>query len=667
MKTKLKRLKRTLVLSVVVAAVALTNASAFGAPPQANPPLPFVSPIFGDSMVLQRGKLNVIWGWSKPGDAVRVEIGENTATATAGTDGKWQARIQPPAAGGPYTVKIAGAQTAELHDVLVGDVWICGGQSNMQFGLRQARNGAEEVKNANYPQIRFYGVAQRVSYSPVDVPRGSWKVVSPSTVGGFGGISAVAYFFARKVHESEHVPIGLIQEAVGGVPAETFVSGEGLRPVKDFDAGVAEVERRRQAGGQQYGNYIMHWYDEYDIGSKNGSWADPAMDDSSWKTVQVPGRFAELGVADVPSLIWLRKEITLPETLPQGSARVYLGSVEKMDTTFINGRQIGSSSWVENPRVYGAGALKPGRNLIAIRLFRMKPDGGFISPASELRLTLGDGTAIPLTGEWKGKVAVDGRPPQPLPIGFENLPTMPGVLYNGMLAPVVPLAITGAIWYQGESNAERGYQYRKLMPALIADWRRLFGQGDFPFYIVGLPAYMHRKDVPGDDSWAELREAQELTAKNVPHTCLAVIVDTGDPDNIHPIDKREVGDRLGLCALGEHYGGKLPYVGPTLSKVEQLPGALKLQFDHADGGLVVKGDKLGEFAVAADDRKWYWAEARIEGDSVIVSAKEVTNPKAVRYAWQSNPLATLFNGAGLPAVPFRTDDWPGVTFGKTVY
>ncbi len=275
-KAGLNNIKRSHISFSAAAALALTAGSLFGAPPQEASPLPFVSPIFGDNMVLQRGKPNRIWGWSKPGDTVRVEIGENLATATAGADGRWQAQIQPPPAGGPYTTRIIGPQTVELHDVLVGDVWICGGQSNMQFGLRQARNGAEEVKNANYPQIRFYGISQRVSYSPVDFPRGSWKVVSPNTVGGFGGISAVAYFFARRVQESAHVPIGLIQNAVGGVPAETFVSGEGLRPVKDFDAGIAEVERRRQAGGPQYGNYIMHWYDEYDIGSKNGSWADPA-------------------------------------------------------------------------------------------------------------------------------------------------------------------------------------------------------------------------------------------------------------------------------------------------------------------------------------------------------------------------------------------------------
>ena len=648
-----------------LAALVLTTASALGAPVPEYATLPLVSPIFGDSMVLQRGKPNAIWGWAQPGDAVRVEIGESSATATAGADGRWQASIQPPPPGGPYTLKISGRQIVELRDVLVGDVWICAGQSNMQFGLAQARNGADEVKFADHPFIRFYGVGQRVSYSRVDVPSGAWKIVAPGTVGGFGGISAVAYFFARSVQESEHVPIGLVQEAVGGVPAETFASAEALRPLKDFDAGIAELERRRRLGGPQYGNYIMHWYDEYDIGSKNGSWAEPALDEASWKAVQVPGTFTELGVGEGPALYWLRKELTLPAVLPPGTARLYLGSVEKMDTTFVNGKQVGASSWVENPRVYFAGgALKPGRNVIAIRLFKLKPGGGFLGKPDELRLTLGDGTAIPLSGEWKGRVAVDARPPHPLPVGFENLPTMPGVLQNGMLAPIAPLAVTGAIWYQGESNAERAYQYRKLLPAMIADWRKLFGQGDFPFYIVSLPAFMHHRDIPGDDSWAEMREAQALTASHVSHSCVAITIDTGDAENVHPIDKKEAGERLALCALGEHYGRTIPYSGPTLASVERVAGALKLHFDHADGGLVVKGDKLGEFSIAGEDRKWVRADARIEGDSVVVSSTSVPEPIAARYAWQSNPVATLFNGAGLPAVPFRTDDWPGITEGR---
>src|ERR1035438_9165227 len=338
---------------LLVSVLALAGGSALAQPPQSAAPLPFVSPIFGDNMVLQREKPNAIWGWSQPGDSVRVEIGEMSATATAAADGKWQARIEPPPAGGPYTIKIAGRQqTVELHEVLVGDVWICAGQSNMQFGLRQARNGAEEIKNANYHDIRYYVVGERASYSPVSVPRGSWRVVSPTTLGGGpgGGISAAAYFFARKLRESIKVPIGLVQEAVGGVPAETFTSIDALRPLGDFDARIAFLERQRQKGGKEYGNYIMHWYDDYDTGSQNGSWADPALDDSSWKTVPIPGGFKELGVADVPSLCWFRKEITLPDPLPQGGARIYLGNVDKMDTVSPFRRVEPASIWATSTR-----------------------------------------------------------------------------------------------------------------------------------------------------------------------------------------------------------------------------------------------------------------------------------------------------------------------------
>jgi sialate O-acetylesterase len=294
-------------------------------------------------------------------------------------------------------------------------------------------------------------------------------------------------------------------------------------------------------------------------------------------------------------------------------------------------------------------------------VFKIKPQGGFLAKPDELKLVLGDKTVIPLAGEWKGALSVDARPPHPMPLTFENYPTMPEVLYEGMIEPVVPLAIKGVIWYQGEANFERAYQYRTLLPMMIGDWRKLFGQGDFPFYIVSLPAFMHHRDEPGDDAWAELREAQALTAQHVKNSGLAVTVDTGDPDNIHPKDKKIVGERLALCALAKEYGEKIPYAGPTFAGMEHLPGALKLHFIHTDGGLVAKGGAPGEFSIAGADHKWHWADAKIEDNSIVVSSPGVPQPEAARYAWQANPGATLYNGAGLPAVPFRTDNWPGVT------
>jgi len=634
-----------------------------------NASLPFVSPMFGDNMVLQRGKENRFWGWAKPGQTVRVEIAGQMAAAVTGPDGRWEAEVKVPVPGGPYTVKITGPeQSVVLHEVLVGDVWLCGGQSNMELGLGRARNGDEEIKSANHPEIRFFIVKQQVSYAPKAVAHGSWKICSPQTVaeGGSSGFSAVAYFFGRKLQDELHVPIGLIEDCWGGTPAESWMSPESLRQLKDFDAPLAEIERLHAKGGPEYGSFLMHWLDEYDVGLQSNTWAAADLDDSGWKTVPVPGGFAELGVADVPSVCWFRKEFTLPDPLPADQATLCLGSIEKMDTAYLNGQWVGASSWVENPRKYAVkyGVLKPSRNVLAVRVFKLKPQGGFLAKPDELHLVLGGQSVIPLAGEWKGQLSVNARPPHPLPLTFENYPTMPCVLYEGMIQPVAPLAITGAIWYQGEANAERAWQYRTLLPAMISDWRKLFGQGDFPFYIVSLPAFMHRRDQPGDDAWAELREAQALTAGKVKNSGLAVTIDTGDADSIHPKDKKVVGERLALCALAQTYGKKIPDAGPTFTSVEPLPGALKLHFRHTDGGLAVKGDKLEEFAIAGKDRQWHWADARVEGDAIVVSSPMVSNPQAARYAWQANPAATLFNGAGLPAAPFRTDDWPEITKGR---
>ncbi len=632
---------------------------------QADSTLPFVSPIFGDNMVLQRNKPDKIWGWSEPGDSVRVAIGNNTASAVAGADHRWQVEIPPPPAGGPYTVKITGRQSVELHNVLVGDVWLCAGQSNMEFKLRGALNATDEVKAANYPQIRFFTVAEHAAYHHTDLVNGTWNAVSPETA---AQVSAVAYYFARRVQQDIHIPIGLVVDAVGGTPAETWTSAAALRQVGGLDVPLAELQRVSAEGGPEYGNYVMSWFDRYDVGTKE-NWPDPALDDASWKSAGIFGAFAALGVPDTPAVIWLRKEIVLPNPLPAGRAMMFLGIVDRMDSVYVNGKFVGGSAWVENPRVYrlGEGVLKPGKNVFAIRVLKTGSKGGFLGKPEDLHLLLGDKTSVSLAGEWKAKLSVDARPPHPMPISYENWPVMPTVLYQGMLEPLAPLSITGALWYQGEANSKRGFEYRKVLPAMIADWRKLFGQGDFPFYLVSLPAYQHRSESPIDDAWAETRESQAITAATVPNTCLAVTIDTGDPDTIHPKDKIPVGDRLAYCALAKNYGENIPYQAPTLTSVDMVSLAMRLHFSHAEGGLVIKGDKPEEFSIAGDDHKWYWADAHVFGDTVVVSSSLVPNPKAVRYAWQSNPAATLYNKAGLPAVPFRTDDWPGMTDNNRPY
>lgn len=623
--------------------------------------LPFVSPMFGDNMVLQRGKPNAIWGWAKPGEKITVKIDRHLTTTAADNNGSWKAEILPPAPGGPYTLKISDAeQSVEFHEVLVGDVWLCGGQSNMELGIGMVDNAAEEIKNANHPEIRLYRVKDHVSYSPTKIPDGTWKICSPQTIseGDSGGFSAVAYFFGRRLQQDIHVPVGLIEDCVGGSPVESWMGPKTLRTVGGYDEKLDAMDRLSDEGAPAYGSFLMHWLDKYDVGLKGQTWAATNLDDSDWQTVQIPSAFEEMGLADVPCVVWFRKEIVLPDPLPAGKASIHLGWIEKMDSDYINGHWIYASSWVEHNRDYNVptNILHPGTNLVTLDIFKWKSKDSFLSKPDELHLNVGN-VVVPLAGEWKGKISFNAKPPHPMPLDFENYPTMPAVLYLGMIRPVAPLAIKGAIWYQGEANFTQADRYQKLLTAMIGGWRNLFGQGDFPFYIVSLPAFMQHRDEPGgDDGWTELREAQALTARNVPNCGLAVTVDTGNADNIHPKNKVPVGDRLAYCALAKTYGEKIPYAGPTFKSVEKIPGALKIHFTHTDGGLVVKGDKLGEFSIAGKDRKWHWADAKIEGNTIVVSSPEVPNPVVVRYAWQANPEATLYNGAGLPAVPFRTDD-----------
>jgi sialate O-acetylesterase len=671
---RVKPFRRTLLLAVLVGLLAGAGCVSRLARHDRSPrdagaamtePLPLVSAIFGDNMVLQRGRPDAIWGWSRPGQPVHVQIAGEGVSGVTGSDGRWHLKFAPPGTGGPYTIQVTdGRRTVELRNVMVGDVWICGGQSNMELPLRFTDNAADVAKRANYPDIRYFTVADHTAYRPTHTLHGTWKVVSPRTA---PELSAVAFYFGRKLAQQTRVPVGLIVDSVGGSAGETWASAAALRPLHDYDIPLAKLAEFASEGQPAYGNYIMPWYDRYDIGLKQ-KWDSPGYRASGWKSVHLPGGFAELGVPVTPAVAWFRKEITLAGP-PQGPARISLGEVQRMDSVYVNGILVGASSWVEHPRIYDipADALRQGRNLIAIRVFKTEPHGGFLDKPSDLRLTLADHTVLPLAGAWQGRISVDARPPHPMPLHFANWPVMPTVLYNGMLAPIAPLSITGAIWYQGEQNSPRGYEYRKLLPAVISSWRRLFGQGDFPFYIVQLPAFGARSATPTDDGWADIRESQSIVAATVPHSCLAVTIDVGDPNSLHPGNKRPVGERLARCALARYYGRHVADSGPAVASVERRAHSIRLRFNDANGGLVAKGGRLEGFIIAGRDRKWQPAEARIRGVAVIVSAPEVPHPTQVRYAWQSNPAATLFNGAGLPAGPFRTDAWPLITQHRRPY
>jgi len=388
---------------------------------------------------------------------------------------------------------------------------------------------------------------------------------------------------------------------------------------------------------------------------------------TSWKTVNMPQPFEQAGLPDFDGLVWFRRNFEVPADWSGQNLKLSLGPIDDMDTTFINGVKVGQMNRYDLNRVYQvpAGLLKAGNNSIAVRVLDTGGVGGFTGKAEQMSLSasgVSDAKPLSLAGSWQMRDAAPlSKLPAPPSVPDANNPNVVTVLYNGMIAPLLPYAIKGAIWYQGESNAGRAEQYRRLLPTMIRDWRARFSLGDFPFYIVQLAAFQPTQPEPRDNDWAELREAQSLTARTVPDCGLAVAIDIGEANDIHPKNKAEVGRRLALCALAKTYGKKVEYSGPWYKSMKAKGNGISLSFDHVDGGLVAKGGELKGFAIAGADHKFAWANAVVEGKNVVVSSPQVPSPVAVRYAWDINPVCNLYNQAGLPAVPFRSDDWPRVT------
>ena len=488
--------------------------------------------LFADHMVLQRNKPIPVWGWAEPGEQVVVKLEGQEGTATADADGRWKVAIGPMAAGGPYIMNVAAKSgTVNVADVLVGEVWICSGQSNMQWDVRGTKDFDREKNLANYPNLRMFAVEQVAKETPQTNCNGSWAVCSPDTVGSF---SSVGYFFARKLHQDLGVPIGMLHTSWGGTPAESWTTMESLK------------------ANPYYADILKRW-DE--------------------KMASYPTAKAQF---DQDLAAWEAEKKTAED--------------QKAEFT------------------------KP------------RPNG---------------------------------------PWGPDH-PWRPAGLFNAMISPLVPYAIQGAIWYQGESNADRAYQYRELFPRMIQDWRAAWGQGDFSFYYVQLANFMDRKPEPGDSAWAELREAQTKTL-SLPNTGMSITIDIGEAKDIHPKNKQEVGRRLALIALNKDYGKQIPYSGPMYTAMARtsLGKKVLLRFDKDTLGMTTLGkNKPTGFAIAGPDRKFVWARTKVMRNKVIVWHPDIKNPVAVRYAWADNPDCNLINRAGLPASPFRTDDWPGLTADK---
>lgn len=633
-----------------------------------------LNPLFSDGMVLQRGQDTPVWGKAAPGTGVFVEIAGQRAGARAGADGKWSLRLKSMKAGGPYNMKVTSSDgtTVTVRDILVGEVWVASGQSNMEF-TEGGASDYEQAKAESKNEVRMFTVTKLSSEEPQTEVKGSWVAASPTTVHTF---SAVGLAFANELNRKLGVPVGIIHTSWGGTPAESWTSRPtlnahpNLKPM--LDRHLAEM-KDYPAAYAKYQQDLNTWMGERQDGQNEGfmnGWASLEFNDVAWKAGQAPIVIESIVGQDFDGAFWMRKTIDVPKEWVGKELKLELGAIDDFDTTYFNGVRVGKMGpEVDNayatPRVYrvAPGIVREGKNVIAVRVMDTGGAGGMGSLPIDLKIGVADGSAsLPLAGEWKVQVEhkLDASRPRPAsPVGPGH-PWAPGGLYNGMIAPLIPYGIRGAIWYQGESNADRAYQYRELFPTMISDWRKNWQEGDFPFGFVQLANYMQRKDQPGPSQWAELREAQSMTLKTLKNTGQAVIIDIGEAGDIHPKNKREVGRRIALWALNRTYGKPIAYCGPVYTGFTAEGSTIRVRFDF---GPVASTDGLAPrgFSVAGADGVFHWAQAKMDGSTVIVSSTEVAKPVAVRYGWADNPDVSLTNSTGIPASPFRTDTWPGLT------
>ena len=630
--------------------------------------------VFGDNMVLQRDIKVPVWGWAPAGQQITVSIAGASAKTKADKSGRWMVKLPPQPAGGPHELRVSGGTEVALHNVLFGDVWICSGQSNMAWQLKQTTDAQKYVEETTSTQIRLYTVERSMSREPLeDVGKHQdWAEAGPANRGTF---SAVAYYFGHELQAKLGVPIGLIHTSWGGTPVQSWTSVEALARIPAMREALQEQSFGEKSPEDQQKAVLQRltakWLAGVDIRDRGTTavsaigWADPALKASDWKTMELPTFWEKAGLPRLNGVVWFRKDVDIPASMAGKRALLSLGNVDNIGQTYVNGQLVGAaagSAQVRNVRL-PAGLLKEGLNVIAVRVIDDAGAGGFAGQPADMKIEFTDksGTqTIALAGEWRYKVGLNKLRRRP---ADRSATRRLGGLYNAMIAPLIPCGIKGAIWYQGEANAGAAHDYRSLFPAMIRDWRQRWGMGDFPFLFVQLANYLPRIEQPGESAWAELREAQLMTL-SLPDTGMAVAIDIGEANNIHPRNKLDVGRRLALAARKIAYGEKdLVYSGPVYRKgsLKTDGDTVRLRFDHVGGGLVAKGGELKGFAAAGSDRRFEWGTARIDGDSVIVSSDRVGKPVAVRYGWANNPECNLYNREDLPATPFRTDDWPGIT------
>lgn len=612
-----------------------------------------------DSMILQRDEKIKIWGWAAANEKVAIHFKGKNYKTKADAGGNWSVQLPPTKAGGPYSMDISASNKITLKDILFGDVWFCSGQSNMvhQMNIHDVTY-AKDIAEANYPQIRQFWIPTLTSLQGPknDLPAGAWKAAVGEEVRPF---SAVAYFFSRKLYDKYKVPIGIINASVGGSPIEAWISEEGF---KEFPTRQAIIEKNKDTAylnglSRRATPGARRTAPPPDAGlTSSPKWYDVSYVPKGWHTINVPGYWEDQGIRDLNGVVWYRREIEIPASMAGKPAKIFLGRIVDADECYINGKQVGKTTYQYPQRRYNVptGLLKAGKNIFVVRVTNSNGKGGFV-PGKPYCIFSGADT-VNLMGYWQYKAGVAFRPFTGGFAGGINAQNQPAALYNAMVAPEINYKIKGFCWYQGESNADQPKPYGKLLPALINDWRNKWGKDTLSFLYVQLPGFMDYNYLPTESNWAMLRESQ-LKSLSVPNTGMAVAIDLGEWNDIHPDNKKDVGERLALVAMKISYKDNIVYSGPVYRSNTIEGNKIILQFSNVGSGLAsIDGEPLSEFAIAGTDKKFVWATAKIEGDNVIVSSDEIPEPKYVRYAWSDNPVnPNLFNREGLPASPFRTD------------
>ncbi|MDW7692427.1 sialate O-acetylesterase [Flammeovirgaceae bacterium SG7u.111] len=602
--------------------------------------------IFTDNMVLQRGHEINIWGWGKAGASVQVLLGDVKTQTKVSEEGKWLVALPKQKAGGPFNVEISsGKERISFENVMIGDVWIASGQSNMEWVVNNVKNAEEEIQASNISLIRHFKVERDVAFSPEkDIKKSEWKVTSPETVGHF---TAVGYFFAKSIYEELQVPIGILHTSWGGTKVESWIDSQAMMSVPFYQEEVAVLQKSSVAEKAEY--IKAKYIEKFGVHNSDTQPAKP-------QKMNMPSHWEWSGLYGWDGEVWYKTTFETQEGVEPSDAVLSLGKIGHSDEVWINGKKVGNTKDdPETVRAYkiAASALKEGKNELLVKVTETNAvNGGFLSAAKDIFIEM-NGKNTMLAGKpWEVQLG-EGT------VNFETSPSLiPSLLYNAMVDPIISYPSKGFIWYQGESNADKAKQYQTLFPTLITSWREKWQQPDMPFLFVQLANFQPKdEEPPAQSGWAELREAQTKTL-SLPNTRMAVTIDIGETHDIHPRNKQDVGKRLALAGLKIAYDKKLVHAGPMYEKMEIKGGKISIKFDNPKSRLLVKGQELKGFAIAGEDKKFKWAKAVVVGkNEVAVSHPDIQSPVVVRYAWGNNPDCNLYNQEELPAVPFRTDDW----------